>query len=209
MFLACAECGSSGLNRPAEPRNEIEDTLVLAVPDFARWTPPVEERGAVAHAGMGQVADAEGGFQGEGDRIEPGDAVTQVLTEQGRQSSVQNEIGTTWDCDRASEADSHPHRGEAGAETAANRIDRSDQTDPSDRTDQSRRLSKRAIKHRRKEMTRSELNRRHGGTQPDLDGVALAEMLDSVKWLLPNSVKVISKFRRRAPLDRDRSYLIN
>jgi hypothetical protein len=104
VFLACAEFGSSGLNRPAEPRNEIEDTLVRAVPDFARWTPPVDERGAGAHAGMGQVADAEGGFQGEGGRIEPGDAVTQVLTEQGRQSSVQNEIGTTWDCDRASDA---------------------------------------------------------------------------------------------------------
>jgi hypothetical protein len=152
---------------------------VRAVPDFARWSPPVEERGAGAHAAMGQVADAEGGFQGEGDRIEPGDAVTQVLTEQGRRSNVQNEIGTTWDCDRASEADSHPDRGEAGEGTAANRIDRSDQTDPSDRTDQSRRLSMRAIKHRRKEMTRRELKRRHGGTQPNLDGVALAEMLSS------------------------------
>ena len=40
-----AQFGRSGLDRPAGSRSEIEETHVRAVPDFARWTPPVEDGG--------------------------------------------------------------------------------------------------------------------------------------------------------------------
>ena len=40
-----AQFGRSGLDRPAGSRSEIEETHVRAVPDFARWKPPVEDGG--------------------------------------------------------------------------------------------------------------------------------------------------------------------
>jgi hypothetical protein len=59
---------SSGLNGPAESRREIEETHVRAVPDFARWTPPVEDLG-VGGDGNGSEGDQRedaGGLSGVG-----------------------------------------------------------------------------------------------------------------------------------------------
>jgi hypothetical protein len=90
------------LDRPAGSRSEIEETHVRAVPDFARWTPPVEDGGVAVGAraipagelgagvGVGQGADAD--FRSEGDGIGRDELVTLMVTGQGGQSNVQNEI---------------------------------------------------------------------------------------------------------------------
>jgi hypothetical protein len=125
-------------------------------------------------------------------------ALTQVLTETGGQSNGQNEIfggqlsvvsgqllegGTVGrrdggDCSRGLE----PDRTETGAE----------------RTEQSRRLLKWEIKQRRKEMARSELERRRGGTQLPTDKVPLKDVIGDVGWPMPNSVKVRRDLRPRS-----------
>ena len=129
------EFGGSGLNRPADSRNEIEEMELRAVPDFARWVPPVEVATRLVDPGAaptnhgtatalvdlasstrdGGIATAlvdlgpappgrplQGGERscclsaaqemGKVGEIERGDAVTQVLTEQGGQSNVQNKV---------------------------------------------------------------------------------------------------------------------
>ncbi len=327
-----AHFGRSGLNRSVDSRNEIEETHVRAVPDFARWTPPVEDHAVSGPAGltdkggrMGQAVEPAARLEGDGDGDEQGDPVTQVLMEPGGQSSGQNEIGgsqlsvvsgqldgavfdgaglsdtngsdgclgsvgrgqldgavfdgaglsdtngsdgclgsvgrgqfdgaifdgdglsdakvldgsplsvvskqldgavcdgaglsgpqdpETSDIDRGlatsgrigtgqTEIETEADGGEAGEMSAVSRSDRTDLADLADLADRSRRLTKRGIKRKRRELTRIELERRRSGSQQtakqDKDDVPLREMLDSVKWLFPNSVKVLRDYLPRSP----------
>jgi hypothetical protein len=95
-----AEFGKNNPGSGDEARIEIEEPQERAVPDFARWTSLAEASGVGVEAGLtndgaqaGQEANGEDGFEGSGDGSERGDGVTQVLTEDGCQSNVQNEIG--------------------------------------------------------------------------------------------------------------------
>ena len=60
------------------------------------------------------------------------------------------------------------------------------------------RVSKRERRRRRREMSRKEHERRRGATQKAPE-VPLDEMLDSVDWMLPNSVAFLRKHMPRSP----------
>ena len=139
-----AQFGRSGLDRPAGSRSEIEETHVRAVPDFARWKPPVEDGGVDVGARpipagelgvgveVGQGADAD--FRSEGDGGGREELVTQMLTEADSQSNVQNEIGGAG-LEEAGGSTADEDEGGAGERKEGNRTDRSDRTFQTDQRD--------------------------------------------------------------------------
>jgi hypothetical protein len=207
-----AQFGSGGLKGQADSRNAIEETQVRAVPDFARWAPPVEEerrlvedggqlRPSEEGAGMGEGVELEAGFLRDGHGVEQDNVVTQVLMQEGCQSNEQNEL---YGC-QFSVVSGQLLEGEAGGRGDGG--DRSGGRGPRRTTagggDIDRRFTERFWKRDRKQwrklMTKLELMRRNGETQEDLDDETLKEMLDRVPLLNPNSVNGLRGHLPRSP----------
>jgi hypothetical protein len=254
--------GEFGPNNPGigdEPRKEIEETHVRAVPDFARWARAEEERrrggdqGLVPAgelgAGIGPGGPAEAGFGNGSEGVQRDDSVTQVLTEASCQSNIQNEIGgggdpsgardprrsaaaggresssaggprttmTTdgldkWPCSGprqdASASGKRPRGSAGGSHSLDQRRSAGGSAGASHSANHgglagnkglTKRFWKRDRKQWRKVLASMELERRKGRDREDLDALAQEEKLESVEWLLPNSVKMLREHSGGSP----------